>query len=76
MVHSLSTFLKRTANKHICGMRVKCDIERGVTTVDQTKYIEKKAGQFGVTGDGHVYTSRLMISLLWLITSVLRWRGC
>jgi hypothetical protein len=42
--------------EHICGMRVKCDIERGVTTVDQTEYIEKKAAQFGVTGDGHVYT--------------------
>jgi hypothetical protein len=42
--------------EHICDMRVKCDIERGVTTVDQTESIEKKAAQFGVTGDGHVYT--------------------
>ncbi len=46
--------------------------------------IEKKTAQIGVTGDGHVphgilclwsKTLRLMISLLWLIRNVLRWRG-
>ncbi len=42
--------------EHICSMRVNCSIERGMTTVDQTKYIEKKAAHFGFTGDGHVYT--------------------
>jgi hypothetical protein len=43
--------------EHICGMRVKYDMDKGVTTVDQTEYIEKKASVYGISDDGYVYNT-------------------
>ena len=43
--------------KYICGLCVKCDAVSGVTTVDQTEYIEKKAALLGVKGEGFVYNT-------------------
>jgi hypothetical protein len=42
---------------HVSDLWYACEVqfERGATTVDQTEYVEKKAAQFGITGDGHVY---------------------
>ena len=43
--------------EHICGLRVRRDLERGVTYVDQEEYIEKKADMFGVKSEGYVYNT-------------------
>jgi transposase InsO family protein len=43
--------------EHICGMRVKYDMDKGVTTVDQTEYIEKKARVYGIGDSGYVYNT-------------------
>ena len=43
--------------EHICGMRVKYDMEKGVTTVDQTEYIQKKADVYGIKDEGYVYNT-------------------
>jgi hypothetical protein len=43
--------------EHICGMRVSYDREKGVTCVDQTEYIEKKAAVFGIKEEGCVYST-------------------
>ncbi len=43
--------------EYICGLRVKCDAASGVTTVDQTEYIENKAALFGIKGEGFVYNT-------------------
>ena len=43
--------------EHICGLRVKRDIERGITYVDQQEYIERKAAVFGITDNGYVYNT-------------------
>ena len=43
--------------QHICGLRVTRDMVNGVTKVDQSEYIEKKAKLFGIKGEGYVYNT-------------------
>jgi hypothetical protein len=43
--------------EYICGLRVRRDLELGVTYVDQTEYIDNKAALFGVTDNGYVYST-------------------
>ena len=43
--------------ENICGLRVRRDMERGETCVDQQEYIEKKAALFGVNNTGRVYNT-------------------